>query len=498
MTEEQIQAEVERRFAAQNPPSVAEPAKKPSREEWESINPSGDYDAAMRMRDAAPMAVQADADDAMAEVYRKVREAEDKAAAEAAKNKSSTPGLDAAMSAYTQLPEDAQTAAMAAGGYGLGKLIRAGAPQDLVMGTPEFREAEARKQVIMDRVEPAQRSAGDAARTAFGAQDQYLDRSRILEQQRVLAEQQHAASQAELRRAQAQFANAQTLSVDEELARRAGAGALPPAAPAPELTRQPVGGQGTFKYATEFGATPDEAMKVPSMSSMQKQNIPQQAGALNKIEKIAPGFQSVAESPLLLGEEGRKAVLERTTTQANAATQQQARADAERKRMADAVARHKAAVQLELERAQEAAKAAAKAAAEAAKAHNAHIASSPVTPAQSAARDTAERAAQEAARAAEQVKPGWLSRYGKIAGRFVPGAGAALAPLEAAEAKEEYDKKNYGRAAIMGLGALGGLAQATAIPPVVMLGNLAQIPAAGLSIYDLATGSEKPQPAPRQ
>jgi hypothetical protein len=70
--------------------------------------------------------------------------------------------------------------------------------------------------------------------------------------------------------------------------------------------------------------------------------------------------------------------------------------------------------------------------------------------------------------------------------------------LEAAAAKEEFEKKNYGRAAIKGVGALGALAQATAFPPLVGLGNLAQMPAAGLELYDLARGQAQPQPAPRQ
>lgn len=86
--------------------------------------------------------------------------------------------------------------------------------------------------------------------------------------------------------------------------------------PTPEvsLTKMPLGGAGTEKYAMEFGALPSEAKKVLSMSVMQKSNIPAQAGAYGRISNLFPGesINLYEGYPLLtLGESGEKAVKER-------------------------------------------------------------------------------------------------------------------------------------------------------------------------------------------
>jgi hypothetical protein len=147
---------------------------------------------------------------------------------------------------------------------------------------------------------------------------------------------------------------------------------------------------------------------------------------------------------------------------------------------------------MRLERAHEAAKASAKAAAEAHKAHAAHQATPPTTPAQKAALDASRDTAFDIQNRVKQNAPGMLARIGtKVAPRFIPGVGAAFAPIEAAAAKKAFDEKNYGRAAIHGLGSLGALAQATGYPPLMGAGDIAQIPAAGLAIYDLANAPEK-------
>jgi hypothetical protein len=76
----------------------------------------------------------------------------------------------------------------------------------------------------------------------------------------------------------------------------------------------------------------------------------------------------------------------------------------------------------------------------------------------------------------------WVGK--KILPRYVPGIGAAFAPLEAERAKKEFDEGNYLRAAIHGAGSLGGLAQATANPFLMGVGDILQTPAVGMSIYD--------------
>lgn len=87
------------------------------------------------------------------------------------------------------------------------------------------------------------------------------------------------------------------------------------------LTRIPHGGEGTASYAMKFGATPNEAANVPSMSSMQQSNIPAQTQAWNKINQIAPGHAQFQESPLILGPEGQQAKAAQLTQEQAAARQ---------------------------------------------------------------------------------------------------------------------------------------------------------------------------------
>jgi hypothetical protein len=72
----------------------------------------------------------------------------------------------------------------------------------------------------------------------------------------------------------------------------------------------------------------------------------------------------------------------------------------------------------------------------------------------------------------------------KILPKYVPGVGAAFAPLEMEQAKKDYEAGNYLRAAIHGAGGVGGLAQATGVPWLMGAGDILQTPATGLSLYD--------------
>ena len=489
--EDKIQKEIARRLAAESETETVVPAKNPARETWESANPGGDYDEAMKGRAASPANVVAgDADpyDALAAAEKRARE-------EAEKNKSSIPGLDFAKSAYGSLPDDVKPYVNAAAGYVGGKALRSILPQDKVYGTPEYREIEKENRQLSESQKPAVNRANQSIHEFNAAQNQHHDTGTTLGQQRSFAEQQHLTNLLELQQAQADHAHAQTLSVEDELARRANpsGGALPaPTATKAELTPQARGGEGSSNYAVKFGATDEEARRVPSMSVMQKENIPNQAQAWDKISKAHPSFDRFQESPLLLGEEGQKAVRDRETARLDAEQKQQARAALERKQLADDLARHKAAVQIRLENAQKAASDSEKARAAAIKAHDKHAATAPVTPAQIAAMERDHEELRDLQDRIKKAAPSALARVGtKIAPRFIPGAGAAFAPIEAEAALEEWKKKNYGRAAVHGLGSVGALAQATGVPWLMGAGDIAQIPAAGLALYDMATESEK-------
>jgi hypothetical protein len=459
-TEAQIEAEINRRLAEESKQGDAE------------AMPAIDYKSTQAK---------------LLEAEKALRDAEQQ-------NKSAIPGVDIAKSIYNDLPQDIQPYALGTAGYLGGKVLRSALPQEKVMGTNEFINEQNKREALLQSKEPAHRAYVEANNTAFETQENHQARANMLAQQHALAQQQHEAALEELRRAQMQHAHAQTLSVDEEMARRAPAmGITGPSALPARLTPQPIGGEGTASYAMKFGATPEEAARVASMSNMQQQNIPAQAQAWQKINQIAPGFQQVSESPILLGPEGQKSVAERV---GNMTAEERHRIDLEaqhKKHLAEQLAKHKATVQFELDRAQKEASARAQAAADALKAHHKHVNIPAVTPEQLAKRDTSQHEYADILKRIEQTNPSMLARLGRVAGRFVPGAGAAFAPIEASAAKKAFDEQQYLRAATHGLGALGGVLQSTAIPPLVGAGDLMQIPAAGLSIYDLANAKKSGQ-----
>jgi hypothetical protein len=387
---------------------------------------------------------------AQANPYAALSEASASHATTAEKNKSSIPGVETADSVYRQMPEDVKPLAIGAAGYAGGKMLRSVLPQELVYGTPEYRAAEA------------------AQLNATKAGEQHRIQSDAFKAQHGSAHQEHAANLANLEKAHAQHAFAQTLNVDDELARRS-ATALPPPGGAAPLTPQARGGEGTANYAEKFGATPAEARKVSSMSAMQQENIPAQQKAWGTISNIAPGFESVKESPLILGPEGQQATRERLNQQQAVGTAAAEEAERARRQMASDIARHKAETQFKLEKAREAAAQSQKSVATAAKDLSAHTAAPPAAPAPSPT---------GALRA--------LTKLGKWgAPRFVPMAGAAFAPIEAMAAKKAYEEGRYGRAALHGLGTVGALAQATGFPPAMGAGDIATAAAlGGGALYD--------------
>lgn len=491
MTEAELERIAEQRLKAESKETAPPPPPKPSREQWLSYNPGGDYDAAMKERGSAPMSVAPTSE--YEDTQAKLREAEKKLAKENEEKKSSVPGVETAKGFYNALPEDLKPVALGAAGYAGGKALRSVLPQESVMGTPEYREVQKERQGMLASREPLRKEVNAAMSANVDAEDAHLVQRQSLARQAQMAQYQYELHQEQLRNAQAEHARAQTLNFEDELARRSAITNSPKLSTAPELTPTSRGGEAATNYALKFGATEEEARRVPSMSAMQQENIPAQKDAWSKIPKIAPTFEAVKESPLLLGTEGQKAVRERLANEARVEQERKAQVEATNQRIRDDIARQKAQAQINLENAQEQARISAKAAASAQTTQTAQATTPPVA---SKEQSNAQRLEQEYRDLVEKLKktnPSLLAQIGQIGGRFIPGMGAAVAPVQAVKAKEYLDKNDLVRAGVYGLGSLGALGQATGIPPLVGAGNLMQIPAAGLSLYDLANEKEKGQ-----
>ena len=493
MTDAEIERIAEERLRAENKAPAPLPVKLPSREEWLSYNPGGDYDVAMKERKDFPTnAVQ---ESPYEETQSKLIAAQKELDDENEKNKSKMPGVDTIKGIYNGLPEDVQSYALGALGYGGGKALRAVLPQENVMGTPQYEKAQDKRAALIESREPLRHQANEAISENSNSEEIHANQRSMLERQAQMAKYQHELHQQQLRDAQSEHALAQTLNFEDELARRSGINQASKLSTAPELTLAPRGGEASTNYALKFGATDEEARRVPSMSAMQQQNIPAQKEAWSKIPQIAPTFEAIKESPLILGTEGQQAVRERLANEARAEQQRKAQIQAEHQQIKDEIARQKAQAQINLENAQEQARLSAKAAMAAEKAHNTHLTTPSIPPKQQSHADALTQAYHDLQ---DQIRKGapkfpMLSNIGKIAGRFVPGAGSAFAPIEAAKAKDYLDKKDLIRASIYGVGALGALGQATGIPPLVGAGDIMQIPAAGMSLYDWANEKEKGQ-----
>lgn len=439
MTDEEIQAEVDKRLSAD-----AEPAA--------SVN-------------EAPVVAAPNAYHALEAAAAQVK-AEEK--------NSKEPGF--LEKSYENLPEDAKPYVQGAAGLVGGALLRKTLPEGTVYGTPAYREAQAGLEADRAVAPSAQRAADRAYDTVGNTYRQMLSQ-----------QQEHAANTRALQDAMREHAYANTLNVDDEMARRAAPAGLPGGSNAPVgLTVQPRGGEGTAAYAQKFGATPAEAQRVPSMSEMQQKNIPSQQAAWNKISSLAPTFEAVKESPLLLGTEGQKAVQERLVAQQAAAAaqvsqaeQQKAMEEQQRRQLQNELARHKAEAQMRLDAARDAFKASERASQEATRAQ---AAQGP----QHRAIDEYEELQRRLQKADPNAVMRALAKVGTtFAPRLVPMAGGAFAPIQAANAKKSYEQGRYGPALAQGIGSVGNVLQATGIPPLMGAGSLMQLPAGAVELYDL-------------
>ena len=127
-----------------------------------------------------------------------------------------------------------------------------------------------------------------------------------------------------------------------------------------ELKQAPLGGSGTYKYATEFGATPQEAMKVGSMSAMQKGNIPTQQMSIDVMRKLFPNMDlsHIEGYPFLLaGQSGLDYLKEKKLPEHLENVEKQRVAEENEKvksHLHDRLAEHKAQTKVEYENAQRA------------------------------------------------------------------------------------------------------------------------------------------------
>jgi hypothetical protein len=397
-------------------------------------------------------------------------------------NQNTIPAFESAKKLYNDLPEEAHTFIPSAAGVAAGMVGRSFLPQEKVYGTSQYQAKQASNAADIRGADTAARDARKADLTANNATADYQTRAGTLADQHAEFQKANTAAQEALETARQNHRYAQTLDPAEEFARRRGLGLGNSSAPIENLPR---GGSGTFNYAEKFGASPSEAMQVPSASVMQQSNIPNQAKAFGEIPME---FQPRKGSELILGPEGAAANAERMAQQGYSS----AESANMQKQIAAEIARHKAEMQFQFENATKAADESRKAAASSAKELKGHSATPAVSPAQSAARTTTGEALAEAQRAAKAAAPGFGSKFASLFGKAIPFVGGALSPLEMMQAKEDYEKGNYGRAITHGLGAAGALAQMSGIPPLMAAGSLAQLPALGLGTYDLYNEYNKP------
>ena len=258
------------------------------------------------------------------------------------------------------------------------------------------------------------------------------------------------------------------------------------------LTEKPIGGSGTAAYAEKFGATPEEASRVPSMSVMQKENIPSIANSMSRVTALEPNVKLTTESPLLLTPEAQEYVKQRKLEELQREHERQSNEimrKAEHQMAVKQVAQAKFQAEQEVKRLEKLRDQHARDTKEAHEKHEKHMASIP--PEHDFSK--ANKILQEKSNLVDELEKKTNRQYGsilakwgsKIAPRFIPDVGATFAPLEAEQAHKDYQSGNYARMFAHGLGAVGAGLQATNVPPLMGAGDLLQIPALGLTAYDM-------------
>lgn len=485
MTDEEIEKEAERRLKAERTSRPSAAPSLPSKEEWLSYNPDGNYEEAMKNRSENPMIAEENVSNDYLETQKKLAEAQQEIDEKEKKSSSLT---KSALSAYDMLPDSVkETVVPSAVGIAGGKALRAAMPQDKVFGTPEYIRAQNAIASDLASAEPMQRASDVAKGVLDVSGQQHQATAQSLQENLERAKAAHAMSQQALRNAQAEHAYAQTLSADDlhkqftnQPIGISGAASLQP---------EPRGGQATVNYSEKFGATPEEAQRIASMSQMQQEKIPQ----IQKASEVGKTFEKFGNSPILVNAQGEGFnVLQDRANAASSGASAVNQAEEQRKAQLDELKRRinlkKAQAQLEYDNAQKQHFATQKQMMEAEKEARQHSNKAPISPAEKARQEQIIAEAEALRQRNELNKQSTagkvLRAIGKIAPRFVPFAGGAVAIPEAEQAKKDWEAKNYGRALAHGVGSVGALAQTTGNPLLMGIGDIAQIPAAGLAAYD--------------
>jgi len=368
------------------------------------------------------------------------------------------------------LPKEMQgyvdDAALGAAGYLGGQALRTAIPPEYRYGTDEYKMQQARLGTAGDV-----NAVADQSRSAMGdAQQQHAAAAQAMQANANALAAQHAAAEQALRQAEQENLYHSSRNPTEEADERLRG-----------VQRQVVGndGQGSggnTGRANQTGyntRTAQEAARTQSTAS----TLGNMGLDPKRVFANAPDLASTPSGLLVpkdvaSEEEAKRLAAQREQEQRRVAFAQQ-------------VAREKAEAKLRLDQARAAEANARAAMAQEMQRLQRHTAA----PAMS---DTAQARHQENIARANSLQaemPGtgkkMLEFVGKkILPRYVPGVGAAFAPIEAERAKKEFDEGNYFRAAIHGAGSLGGLAQATGVPFLMGAGDILQTPAVGLSIYD--------------
>ena len=125
--------------------------------------------------------------------------------------------------------------------------------------------------------------------------------------------------------------------------------------PEVNVGKAPLGGPATRNYATEYGATREEAEKVASMSKMQKENIPRQTSAFDVMAKEFPNMplSRYENYPFILaGESGEEYLKEKNTPEHEAElAQEKSKAEEEKikQNIEEKLIEHKAKAMFEYE-----------------------------------------------------------------------------------------------------------------------------------------------------
>jgi len=376
------------------------------------------------------------------------------------------------------LRDDAKTAMEMTGGYLGGKALRSlatGIEPESVYGTPEYLrkqdflsqapDLEARAKIAEASINKTQADVGQAT-----AQHNALGQN--LKANVNSAAANHAAAENALRQAEQEHLLHSTINPNEEAERRLTG-----------VQRQVLGNDGTGpggntgrQNQTGYNTrTAQEAARVNAASSALG------AVGLNPSSALAnaPDLAST-ESGLLIPKDV-------AAEQAQQKAQEEQLREQRRLQIAQQVAQEKAAAKLKFENAQKI-EANARAALKQETDRLLKHAANPPSPAPDTTRHQETISDWQRMREKMPTKlDAALETVGrKILPRFVPGAGAAFAPLEFEQALKDYQQGKYLRAGIHGAGGLGALGQATGVPALMGAGDILQTPSVGLGLYDLA------------